>query len=78
MCVSLNPLTAGADYNRFFTFLLYHNELSNILKIKCDINQQDLKIVHVHFVKSEIISTHLKLWIASARHNFKWVKIQIE
>ena len=25
-----------------------------------------------------IIFTHLKLWIASARHNFKWVKIQIE
>ena len=23
-----------------------------------------------------IIFTHLKLWIASARHNFKWVKIQ--
>ena len=22
--------------------------------------------------------THLKLWIASARHNFKWVKIQIK
>ena len=25
-----------------------------------------------------IIFTHLKLWIASARHNFKWVKIQIK
>ena len=25
-----------------------------------------------------IIFTHLKLWIASARHNFKWVKIPIE
>ena len=25
-----------------------------------------------------IISTHLKLWIASARHNFKWVKISIK
>ena len=25
-----------------------------------------------------IIFTHLKLWIALARHNFKWVKIQIE
>ena len=23
------------------------------------------------------IFTHLKLWIASARHNFKWVKIPI-
>ena len=25
-----------------------------------------------------IIFTHLKLWIASARHNFKWVKNQIK
>ena len=25
-----------------------------------------------------IIFTHLKLWIASARHNFKWVKSPIE
>ena len=25
-----------------------------------------------------LIFTHLKLWIASARHNFKWVKIQID
>ena len=30
----------------------------------------------VSFEKVNIsISTHLKLWIASARHNFKWVKI---
>ena len=30
------------------------------------------------FCQIWIIFTHLKLWIASARHNFKWVKIQIE
>ena len=30
------------------------------------------------FYQIWIIFTHLKLWIASARHNFKWVKIQIE
>ena len=30
------------------------------------------------FCQIRIIFTHLKLWIASARHNFKWVKIQIE
>ena len=29
----------------------YHN--LNMLKIKCDINQQDLKKVDLHFVKSE-------------------------
>ena len=27
------------------------------------------------FCLISIIFTHLKLWIASARHNFKWVKI---
>ena len=30
------------------------------------------------FCQIRIIFTNLKLWIASARHNFKWVKIQIE
>ena len=30
------------------------------------------------FCQIWIIFTHLKLWIASARHNFKWVKILIE
>ena len=48
-----------------------------MLKIKRDITQQDLKIVYLHIDKYEYIFTHLKLWIASARHNFKWVKIQI-
>ena len=74
-----NPLTAGAAYIRVFIFfkrIKYH--ILNKLKIKCDINQQDLKIIDLQFVKSEFLSTHLKLWIASARHNFKWVRIQIE
>ena len=30
------------------------------------------------FCQIWLIFTHLKLWIVSARHNFKWVKIQIE
>ena len=29
------------------------DQLFNMLNIKRDINQQDLKIVHFHFVKSE-------------------------
>ena len=29
------------------------------------------------FCETGIIFTHLKLWIASARHNFKWLKIPI-
>ena len=48
-----NPLTAGAAYIRVFIFyyhIKYH--ILNMLKIKCDINQQDLQRVD-HFVKSE-------------------------
>ena len=50
----INPLTAGAAYIRVFIFYLhikYH--LLNMLKTKCDINQQDLKTVGLYFVKSE-------------------------
>ena len=49
-----NPLTAGVAYIRVFIFyqdIKFHN--FNMLKIKCDINQQDLKRVDIHFVKSE-------------------------
>ena len=53
----------------FYQHIKYH--LLNMLKMKCDINQQDLKRVDTYFVKSEIFFTHLKLWIASAKHNFK-------
>ena len=47
-------LTAGVAYIRVFIFyyhITYH--ILNMLKIKCDINQQDLKTVDLHFVKSE-------------------------
>ena len=50
----LNPSTAGAVDFHFLHFLkhiTYH--LLNILKIKSDINQQDLKFVDLHFVNSE-------------------------
>ena len=49
----VNPLTAGAAYIRVIFF--YHNmyHLLNMLNIKCDIKQQDLKGVDLHFVKSE-------------------------
>ena len=43
-----------AAYTRVFIFyqhIKYH--IFNMLKIKCDINQQDLKRVDLHFVKSE-------------------------
>ena len=35
------------------------------------------KPVDLHFLQILIIFTHLKLWIASARHNFKWWKFQL-
>ena len=50
----VNPLTVGAAYIRIFIFywhIKYH--VLNMLKIKCDINQQYLKTADLHFVKSE-------------------------
>ena len=50
----VNPLTAGAAY--IWVFIFYQHSkyhLLNVLKINCDINQQDLKRVDLHFVKSE-------------------------
>ena len=50
----VNPLTTAAAYIGFFIFyyhFMYH--LLNMLKIKCDIKQQYLKTVDLHFVKSE-------------------------
>ena len=52
--MKVNPLAAGAAYSRVLIF--YYNinyHILNMLKIKCDINQQDLKRVVLHFVKSE-------------------------
>ena len=43
------PLIFGFLF--FNSTLKYH--LLNMLKIKCDINQQYLKTVDLHFVKSE-------------------------
>ena len=54
MLFLLNPLTAGAAYIRVFIFyyqIEYH--LLKMLQMKCDINQQYLKTVDLHFVKSE-------------------------
>ena len=51
--IRINPLTAGAVHF-LFTFLLAHY-ISDFkpFKDKSDINQQDLKFVDLHFVKSE-------------------------
>ena len=49
MC--FNPLTAGVAYIRLFIFyqhFKYH--ILNMLKIKCDLNQLDLKRDELHFL----------------------------
>ena len=52
---SCQSLILQPDYIRFLHFLLAHyfNQLSNMFIIKRDINQQYLKIVDLHFVKSD-------------------------
>ena len=53
----LNLLLAGAEYIRVFIFYLHIKyQVLILLKIKCDVNQQDLKGVYLHFVKSEHFS----------------------
>ena len=49
-----NPITAGAAYILVYIFY-YHIKypILNMLNIKCDTNQQYLKRVNLHFVKSE-------------------------
>ena len=51
---TFNPSTAGVAYiqvSTFYKHIKYH--LLNMLKINCDINQQYLKTVDLHFVKFE-------------------------
>ena len=52
--IRLNPLTAGAAYIRIF-ILFQHIEyhILNMSKIQCNINQQYLERVDLHFPKSE-------------------------
>ena len=53
----INPLTAGVAYIRvliFYQHIKYHlSNMLNMLKIQFYINQQYLKTVDLHFVKSE-------------------------
>ena len=52
--IFIDPLTAGAVHIRFLHFYQHiAYQLLNPLKIKSDINQQDLTFVDLHFVKSE-------------------------
>ena len=50
----LYPLTAGAAYIRVLIFYQHIKcHILSMLKIKCDINRQDLKRVDFQFVKAE-------------------------
>ena len=52
--IPLQLFNRGAAYIRVFIFywhIKYH--ILNMLKINCDVNQQDLKKVDLHFCKSE-------------------------
>ena len=77
--VVINPLTAGAEYIGVFTPLLPHS-VPPYKHVKAIMWHQSARFENSWppFCQIWIISSHLKLWIASARHNFKWVKIPIE
>ena len=79
MSGAINPLSADSEYTRVF-IIYYHIKyhILNMLKMKCNIKSVRFEKSWPPFFQICIIFTHLKLWIASARHNFKWVKIQIE
>ena len=75
---TFNPSTAGAAYIQVFIFYQpIKYRLLNMLKIKCDINQQDLETVDLHSVKSRYFHS-LEVVDRAARHYFKWVKIHVE
>ena len=74
----INPLTAGAAYILIFIFLAHQVPPFKHVKDKMCHQSAIFENSWPPFCQIWIIFTHLKLWIASARHNFKWVKIQIE
>ena len=75
---TLNPLTAGVAYIR--VFFLISTLLPPFKHGKDKMWHQSARFENSWhpFCQIWIIFTHLKLWITSPRHNFKWVKIQIE
>ena len=75
----LNPLTAGTEYIRVLQPLL--TQCISAFKYGDDKTwHQSARFENSWppFCQIWIIFTHLKLWIVSARHNFKWVEIQIQ
>ena len=68
-----NPKPAKPDYGRFHSMLLsdWRTAVANELCVQTSI------FANCWFQIKQIcvIFTHLRLWIAVARHNLKWVKI---
>ena len=50
---------------------------SLLLGTKFVFKHQDSQIFGPKIKQIRVIFTHLKLWVAVARHNFKWVKNQL-
>ena len=67
---SFNPLIAGPDDIQGFQFFI--RTLNTSFKDKTWHQSTRLQNRWLPFWQIWIIFTHLKLWIASARHNFKW------
>ena len=57
-----------------FVLLLTLIVRRSTLVVRVRVKHKDLKM-YGHKLGNMIIFTHLKLWVAVARHNFKWVKI---
>ena len=53
----------------------YWHMYNQLLKIKYASNLETLIYVGTQISQITQIFSHLKLWIAVARHNFKWMKI---
>ena len=75
----INPLTAGAEYIGLLTQLLQLS-VPPFKHVKAIMWHQSSRFEKSwpQFCQIWVIFTHLKLWIASARHNFNRVKIPIE
>ena len=77
--IVFNPLTAAAVHIRILHYLLAHYiSAFEPVKDKKWHWSARFEILWPPFCQIWMIFTHLKLWMASARNNFRWVKIPIE
>ena len=73
----INPITAGSDNIRFFSFSISTLNTSSWTCLRYNVTSTNkISKSSPPVCQKWMIFTHLKLWIASARHNFKWVKMR--